>query len=215
VLRSAPALLLAPESWLRMVFVLTGAALALALGIADFTIVSLVATAGTPAWATALVGVVLVGGPLLVGLVPAVRQVEGVAVQSLLVAEFPDGPPGAAAGWPQRRRTLGWFLLHVFTGALVVAQAAVGSVTCQGEGRPGRVIERYGDRPAHPEARHGEFMAGGVRRDQGEFPHRDRAFRIPDHGHYPVRAHDRGNFRIERLCGPFDRHQPDRGFGPG
>jgi hypothetical protein len=107
VLRSAPAVLLAPESYLRAVFVLTGAALALALGIADFTILSLVATAGTPAWATALAGVVLVGGPLLVGLVPAVRQVEGAAVQSLLAAGFQDGPPGAAADWPQRRRTLG------------------------------------------------------------------------------------------------------------
>ena len=131
VLRSASALLLAPESYLRMVFVLTGAALALALGIADFTIASLVATAGTPAWGTALVGVVLVGGPLLVGLVPAVRQVEGVAVQSLLVAGFPDGPPGPAAGWPQRRRTLGWFLLHVFTGALVVA-AVLGLIALAG-----------------------------------------------------------------------------------
>ena len=112
-------------------FVLTGAALALALGIADFTILSLVATAGTPAWATALAGVVLVGGPLLVGLVPAVRQVEGAAVQSLLAAEFPDGPPGAAADWPQRRRTLGWFLAHVFTGALVVA-AVLGLIALDG-----------------------------------------------------------------------------------
>ena len=131
VLRSAPALLLAPESWLRTVFVLTGAALSLALGIADFTILSLVATAGTPAWATALAGVVLVGGPLLAGLVPAVRQVEGVAAQSLLGVEFPDGPPGAATGWPQRRRTLGWFLLHVFTGALVVA-AVLGLIALAG-----------------------------------------------------------------------------------
>jgi DNA-binding NarL/FixJ family response regulator len=131
VLRSAPALLLAPESYLRAVFVLTGAALALALGIADFTILSLVATAGTPAWATALAGVVLVGGPLLVGLVPAVRQVEGAAVQSLLAAGFPDGPPGAAADWPQRRRTLGWFLSHVFTGVLVVA-AVLGLIALAG-----------------------------------------------------------------------------------
>jgi hypothetical protein len=37
------------------------------------------------------------------------------------IAAYPDGPPGPAAGWPQRRRTLCWFLLHVFTGALVVA----------------------------------------------------------------------------------------------
>jgi signal transduction histidine kinase len=131
MLRSARALLLAPESYLRTVFVLVGAALALALGIADFTLLSLAATAGTPAWATALLGVVLVGGPLLVGVVPAVRQVEGVAVQALLAVEFRDGLPGAATGWPQRRRTLGWFLLHVFTGALVVA-AVLGLIALGG-----------------------------------------------------------------------------------
>lgn len=116
---------------LRAVFVLVGAALALAIGIAGFTVLSLVAAAGAPAWVTALLGVVLVGGPLLAGLVPAARQIEGVAAQSLLGAEFPDGPPGAAAGWPQRRRTLGWFLLHVFTGALVVA-AVLGLIALAG-----------------------------------------------------------------------------------
>lgn len=131
VLRSAQASLLASQSYLRAVFVLVGAALALALGIADFTLLSLVAEAGAPVWATALIGVVLVGGPLLVGMVPAVRQVEGVAVQSLLVVEFPDGLPGPAAGWPQRRRTLAWFLLHVGTGAVVVA-AVLGLIALAG-----------------------------------------------------------------------------------
>ena len=131
VLRSARALLLTSESYLRAVFVLVGAALALALGIAGFTILSLVAEAGAPAWATALIGVVLVGGPLLVGVVSAVRQVEGVAVQSLLVVEFPDGLPGPATGWPQRRRTLAWFLLHVLTGAVVVA-AVLGLIALAG-----------------------------------------------------------------------------------
>jgi signal transduction histidine kinase len=116
---------------LRAVFVLVGAALALAIGIAGFTVLSLVAAAGAPVWVTALLGVVLVGGPLLAGLVPAARQIEGVAAQSLLGADFPDGPPGAAAGWPQRRRTLGWFLLHVFTGALVVG-AVLGLIALAG-----------------------------------------------------------------------------------
>jgi hypothetical protein len=108
VLRSASALLLAPESYLRMVFVLTGAALALALGIADFTILSLVATAGTPAWGTALVGVVLVGGPLLVGLVPAVRQVEGAAGRPVPAAPAgqPGGLPDRAGGPDQRAEVL-------------------------------------------------------------------------------------------------------------
>lgn len=129
--RSGQALLLASHSYLRAVFVLVGAALALALGIADFTLLSLVAEAGTPTWATALTGVVLVGGPLLVGVVPAVRQVEGVAAQSLLVVEFPDGLPEPATGWPQRRRTLAWFLLHVSTGAVVVG-AVLGLIALAG-----------------------------------------------------------------------------------
>jgi signal transduction histidine kinase len=131
VLRSGRALLLASESYLRAVFVLVGAALALALGIADFTLLALVAQAGAPVWATALTGVVLVGGPLLAGLLPAARQVEGVAVQSLLVVEFPAGPPGPATGWPERRRTLAWFLLHVGTGAVVVA-AVLGLIALAG-----------------------------------------------------------------------------------
>ena len=131
VLRSALKPLLASETYLRAVFVLVGAALALALGIADFTVLSLVAIAGTPVWVTALIGVVLVGGPLLVGVVPAVRQVEGVAAQNLLVVEFRDGPPGAATAWPQRGRTLGWFLLHVLTGGLVVG-AVLGLIALRG-----------------------------------------------------------------------------------
>ncbi len=48
VLRSAAALLLVADSYLRTVFVLVGAALALALGIVDFTVLSLVVTAGCP-----------------------------------------------------------------------------------------------------------------------------------------------------------------------
>jgi signal transduction histidine kinase len=131
MLRRASALVLAPESYQRAVFVLVGAALALALGVVDFTVLSLVAGTGVPAWATTLAGVVLVGGPLLVGMVPAVRQIEGVAVQTLLGGQFRDGLPGPAAGWPQRRRTQGWFLLHVFTGALLVA-AVVGLIALAG-----------------------------------------------------------------------------------
>jgi signal transduction histidine kinase len=131
VVSSARSLLLAPESYLRAVFVLVGAALALALGIADFTVLALVAAAGVPVWATALIGVALIGGPLLVGLVPAVRQVEGVAVQSLLVVAFADGPPGPASSWRHRRRTLTWFLLHVVTGAVAVG-AVLGLIALDG-----------------------------------------------------------------------------------
>jgi signal transduction histidine kinase len=121
VLRSLLASLLAAQTYLRVVFLLVGAALALALGIVGFTVLSLVSQAGAPPWAVVLLGVVLVGGPLTVGVVPAVRQIEGVAVQTLLGVQFRDGPPGPAVSWPQRRRTWGWFLLHLITGALVAA----------------------------------------------------------------------------------------------
>ncbi|HEY3981377.1 MAG TPA: histidine kinase [Streptosporangiaceae bacterium] len=130
-LRSASALVLASESYLRAVFVLVGSALALALGVAGFTLLALADQAGSPAWATAVLGVVLVGGPLLAGLVPAVRQVEGVAVQTLLVVRFPDGLPGPAATWLQRRRTLAWLALHVLTGAVVVG-AVLGLIALAG-----------------------------------------------------------------------------------
>ena len=120
VLRSLSALLLAAQSYLRVVFVLLGAALALALGIADFTVLSLISEAGTPTWAV-LIGVVLVGGPLMVGVVPAVRQIEGVAVQSAARRSIPGRAARPCGSWSQRRRTLGWFLLHLLTGALVVA----------------------------------------------------------------------------------------------
>lgn len=129
--RSRAALLLAPETYLRVVFVLVGAALALALGIVGFTVLALVAGAGAPAWLVALMGVVLIGGPLMAGLIPAVRQVEGVAAQSLLAVRFREGPPGFAIGWEQRRRTLAWFLLHLLAGALVVA-AVVGLIALSG-----------------------------------------------------------------------------------
>jgi signal transduction histidine kinase len=131
VLRSGPVPLLAPETYLRVVFVLAGAALALALGIADFTVLTLLADSGIPTWLVVLIGIVLVAGPLAAGLIPAVRQVEGMAAQSLLVVQFRDGPPGPATGWAQRRRTLGWFLLHVLTGALAVS-AVVGLIALAG-----------------------------------------------------------------------------------
>jgi signal transduction histidine kinase len=127
MLRWSAALLRAPESYLRALFVLLGAGLALALGVADFTVLVLVGRTGIRPWATVLIGVALVGGPLLAGLVPAVRQVEGAAVQTLLVAEFRDGPPGPATDWAQRRRTLAWFLLHLITGGLI-ALSVVGLI---------------------------------------------------------------------------------------
>ena len=130
-LRAASALLFSSQAYLRVVFVLVGAAVALALAITDFTLLVLAAEGGTPPWAVVAIGAVLIGGPLGVGLVPAIRQLEGVAAQGLLLVQFDDGPPGPATTWPQRRRTLVWFLLHVLTGAFVVA-AVIGLIALGG-----------------------------------------------------------------------------------
>ncbi len=123
--------MLDPCTYLRAVFVLIGAALALALGVADFTLLALAVGAGVPVWAVVLIGIVIVGGPLSVGALPAARQVEGVAAQALLGVRFAGGPPGPAIGWRQRRRTLGWFLLHIGAGAVAVA-AVVGDIGLAG-----------------------------------------------------------------------------------
>lgn len=114
-------------TWLRVVFVLLGAALALAVAVADFTLLALTAEAGAPRWAVVAAAVPLVGGPLLVGLIPGVRQVEGAAVQSLLSVRFPDGAPTPARGWSQRGRTEAWYLIHLTAGVLPVA-AVVGLI---------------------------------------------------------------------------------------
>ncbi|HET6878292.1 MAG TPA: histidine kinase [Jatrophihabitans sp.] len=130
-LHSAVGPMFAPQTYLRAVFVLLGAALALALGIAAFTVLAIVIDAGAPVWGTVLLGVAVVGGPLATGLLPGVRQVEGAAAHSLLGVRFAGGTPGPAHGWRQRRRTLGWFLLHLLAGAAVVA-AVLGIIALAG-----------------------------------------------------------------------------------
>lgn len=115
------------HTYLPALFVLIGAALALALGVADFTLLVLAVESGIPTWAVVLVGLIIVGGPLSVGALPATRQVEGIAAQTLLVVNFAGGPPGPAVGWSQRRRTLAWFLLHLGSGSVVVA-AVIGDI---------------------------------------------------------------------------------------
>ena len=96
-----------------------------------------------------------------------------------------------------------------------MAQVGVGPRTRENERCSGRVVERYGGQPAHPDVRHGELMVRAFGRDQSEFPHWDSASRVPDHGYHAVHAHTRGNLRVKRLRGPFDRNPPGRGFGRG
>ena len=105
-----------PLTYLRLVFLLLGAALAVALSVLDATLVVIAAQylSGVPLVAAAVVIVVL---PIAVTvLVPPIRQVEGVAAESLLGVEFPDGAPGPARRLEERLRATAWFLLHVVSG---------------------------------------------------------------------------------------------------
>ena len=111
------------RTYLRTVFVLIGAALALALALLDITLIAILAR-GTPLpiWAVSAVGAVLVVAPIAaLGLVPAMRTIEGAAVQALLSIDLPGGAPGPAQSWSQRRMTLGWFTVHLLCGAVLVA----------------------------------------------------------------------------------------------
>jgi signal transduction histidine kinase len=114
------------STYLRQLHLLLGAALALAFGVVDLGVVGTLLGTGTSPTVVAAVGVVAaLVLPALVGLLPAVRQVEGVAVASLLGVSFPDGPPGPATTWPQRRRASAWFLIHVTFGFLVGCALAI------------------------------------------------------------------------------------------
>jgi signal transduction histidine kinase len=109
-----------PLTYLRLVFLLLGAAFAVALSILDATLIVVVSeyVGGVP---LVVAGVLIVAAPIAVTvLVPPIRQVEGVAAESLLGVGFPDGPPGPARHWEERLRATTWFLLHLVTGAAAV-----------------------------------------------------------------------------------------------
>ncbi len=104
-----------PVTYLRLVFLLLGAALAVALAILDATLVVVVAqyVDGVP---LILAGVLVVAAPFAVTLlVPPIRQVEGVAAESLLGVDFADGAPGPARRAEERWRATTWFV-HVVVG---------------------------------------------------------------------------------------------------
>jgi signal transduction histidine kinase len=119
--------LLSGRTYLQQVHLLLGAALALAFALVCLSIAGTLINAGTPTPAVVIVVVVTaLVPPALLGLLPAVRQVEGVAAESLLGVRFPDGPPGPATTWPQRRRAAAWFLIHVTFGFVVGCAVAIG-----------------------------------------------------------------------------------------
>ena len=110
-----------PLTYLRLVFLLLGAGLAVALSILDATLIVVLARY-LDGVALVAAGVLVALAPIAVTLlVPPIRQVEGVAAESLLGTEFPDGAPGPATNGEERVRATTWFLLHVVSGGAAVA----------------------------------------------------------------------------------------------
>ena len=108
------------STYLRWVYLLLGAALVLAFILVDTALVSLAQELGLPVVLTGiLIAVVVVAPPVVLGGLPAVREVEGIAVESLLGVRFDEQPLGPARTWAQRRRTTTWFCLHLVAGGFV------------------------------------------------------------------------------------------------
>jgi signal transduction histidine kinase len=119
-LAEVPRSLVRASTYLRWVYLLLGSALVLAFILVDSMLVALVFDLGAPTvLEVALAAAMVVVPPFLLGALPAVREVEGIAVQSLLGVTFDERPLGPAKTWPQRRRTAGWFLLHLVGGIVI------------------------------------------------------------------------------------------------
>lgn len=113
-------------TYLRMVFVLLGAGVALAFVILDFTVVALITVDNdVPLAITVVLATLIPVVPIAcLGLIPGVREIEATAAHTLLGVDFPGGLPGPALTWADRRRTLVWFVLHLLSGAVIVALVA-------------------------------------------------------------------------------------------
>lgn len=108
------------STYLRWVYLLLGAALVLAFILVDSGLASLLDELHLPKVLSAiLVILIAVAPPLVLGTLPAVREVEGIAVESLLGVRFEERPLGPSRTWPQRRRTTTWFCLHLAAGGFV------------------------------------------------------------------------------------------------
>jgi signal transduction histidine kinase len=108
------------STYLRWVYLLLGAALVLAFVLVDSALGALAQDLDLPVVASGIViAILVVGPPIALGILPAVREVEGIAVESLLGVRFEERPLGPARTWAQRRRTATWFCLHLVTGGIV------------------------------------------------------------------------------------------------
>ncbi|GIL31950.1 histidine kinase [Actinocatenispora comari] len=105
----------------RLVFLLLGSGLAVAFASLDAAVLGAVSAARLPLPLAALVFLaVTVAPPALLGLLPAVRVVEGAAARNLLHVALPEPLP-APHDFDARWRAALWFLLHLVAGAIIGA----------------------------------------------------------------------------------------------
>jgi len=108
------------STYLRWVYLLLGAALVLAFILVDSALGAVAHDLRLPTVPGGIVvAILVVAPPIALGILPAVREVEGIAVESLLGVQFEERPLGPARTWAQRRRTATWFCLHLITGGVV------------------------------------------------------------------------------------------------
>ena len=127
VVRRAGRSLVRGSTYLRWVYLLLGAALVLAFILVDSALIALVGATGAPDVIKVVLGLaVVLLPPVGLGFLPAVREVEAVAVESLLGVTIGERPVGPARDWRQRGRGAGWFLLHLLTGGIVGVASTFG-----------------------------------------------------------------------------------------
>jgi len=144
---------------LRLVFLLSGSALALSFAAVDIVAgAALVFRTRTPL-GVALLVLLALGPPTLAGLVPPLRQVEATAAVSLLSVDI-GGDPASAQTWDQRRRTVVWFWLHLISGAVAATALVFGGVFAVM-----LVVKPFTARPGEPVMGDGGLTVTGTGRD--------------------------------------------------
>ena len=121
-MRRAATAVLGPRALLGVAFVLLGAALALAIALLAALLAAVVdQTAGLPQPLVVTIGV-LIGALVVlgVGVLPAVRRIEGAASESMLSVSFFGGLPQASTHWHDRWRSVVWLWAHVLAGAALI-----------------------------------------------------------------------------------------------
>ena len=114
-----------PVTYLRVVFLLLGSAVALSFFLVDGMVILLVTQhLGDRLTIACAVGIVAVP-PVLLGMVSPARRIEAVAAESLLGITFPHGTPGPALRLEQRIRSASWFVVHILAGGAVVLAVAM------------------------------------------------------------------------------------------